>query len=201
MLYAADDATFKSVGEDFGRSGQNVKIHVCHACSELQDNYLSSRTTPVFIGINEISLAKGKGSYRLVIYDLTVPWHPELLHIHESRKKEDVISLLHKFSHPERVIAVAIDMWEPYKVAIEAALPHVYVVIDAFHVIQASTKALEEVRKKVQTTFSKELSLVLKNDKELFAKPIEDLTEEEHQRLKVWEKLTPDLAQAVSLHQ
>jgi transposase len=40
------------------------------------------------MGIDEISLAKGKSSYSLVVYDLTVPWRPELLKIHESRQKK-----------------------------------------------------------------------------------------------------------------
>lgn len=201
LLYAAADGTFQAVGEDFGRSGQNVKVHVRQHFNETRTDDHSGQTTPVFLGIDEISLAKGKGSYRLVIYDQTVPWRPELFCIHENRKKEDVIEILQQFPHPERIIGIAIDMWKPYKTAIETALPDVLVVVDAFHVIQASTKALEEVRKQEQARLSKKQSLALKQDKELFAKPLEDLTEEEQERLKNWQQLLPKLALAVSLHQ
>ncbi|MFB9276610.1 transposase [Cohnella cellulosilytica] len=51
--------------------------------------------------------------------------------------------MLQQFATPERIIGIAIDMWEPYKLAIQAALPHVITVIDAFHLIQASSKALD----------------------------------------------------------
>jgi len=60
-------------------------------------------------------------------------------------------------------------MWEPYKLAIESALPHVYIVIDAFHLIQASTKALDGVRKTVQTKLNKEQALAMKLDSEKFS--------------------------------
>lgn len=153
------------------------------------------------MGIDEISLAKGKGNYRLVVYDLTVPWRPQLIRIHDTRKKDEVVSLLQQFSHPERIIGIAIDMWEPYKTAIETALPHVLIVIDAFHVIQASTKALDEVRKTAQNKLNKEQVLALKQDKELFARPIEELTPEEKERLQKWQEDVPELAQAISLHQ
>ena len=200
LLYAAADGTFQSVGEDFGRSGQNVKVHLRrHVDVTIGKDHPQSK--PAFLGIDEISLAKGKGSYRLVVYDLTVPWRPQLIRMHTSRKKEDVIALLQEFASPERIIGIAIDMWEPYKLAIETALPHVYVVIDAFHLIQASTKALDGVRKTVQTKLNKEQSLAMKQEKELFAKPIEDLTEQERERLKAWEEAIPELAKAISLHQ
>ncbi len=201
LLYATADGTFQAVGEDFGRSGQNVKVHLRRNSTLMEMNDLQDRTTPAFLGIDEISLAKGKGSYRLVVYDLTVPWRPQLALIHNTRKKEDVISILGQFSHPERIIGIAIDMWEPYKTAIENALPHVLVVIDAFHLIQASTKALDEVRKQAQSKLSKEQALALKQDKELFTKNIEDMTPEEMERLQTWQAAVPELAQALSLHQ
>lgn len=201
MLYAVADGTFQAVGEDFGRSGQNVKVHVRNHFRENGVDGLNERTTPVFLGIDEISLAKGKSSYRLVAYDLSVPWRPELICLHENRKKDDVVEILKQLPNPERIIGIAIDMWKPYKTAIETALPHVLIVIDAFHVIQASTKALEEVRKQAQSKLSKEQSAALKQDKDLFAKALEDLSEEEQECLERWQQTTPELAQAISLHQ
>jgi transposase len=201
LLHAAAESTFQAVGEDFGRSRQNVKVHVRHHCQASQDSHLQERPTPTWLGIDEISLAKGKSSYSLVVYDLTVPWRPELVKIHESRQKKDVISILQQFSHPERITAIAIDMWEPYKIAIETALPHARVVIDAFHLIQASTRALDEIRKQAQKKLDKKESLALKKEKELFTKAIEELSEEERERLQFWQDSIPELAQAISLHQ
>ncbi|MEI3612649.1 hypothetical protein [Pseudogracilibacillus sp. SO30301A] len=101
LLYATADCTFKAVGEAFGRSGQNVRIHVLKHYSEQPD--LTERSTPTLIGMDEISLAKGKGKYRLVLYDLSIPWRPQLFLMHENRRKEEVIKLLHELSHPERI--------------------------------------------------------------------------------------------------
>lgn len=65
--------------------------------------------------------------------------------------------------------------------------------MDTFHVIQASTKTLEEVRKQAQSKLSRQEALALKQDKEIFAKPLEDLTEEEQERFKRWQQIIPEL--------
>ncbi|MCL6445171.1 MAG: transposase [Alicyclobacillus sp.] len=101
----------------------------------------------------------------------------------------------------ERIIAVAIDMWEPYRIAVQRSLPDALVVVDAFHLIQASTRALDEVRKKAQKGLDHKQSLALKQDKELFTTPIEDLRPEERERLEHWHAQVPELAQAFLLHQ
>ncbi|MEI3613639.1 transposase [Pseudogracilibacillus sp. SO30301A] len=164
LLYTTSDRTFKAVGEAFDRSGQNVRIHVLKYYSEQSD--LAERSTPPLIGMDEISLAKGKGNYRLVMYDLTIPWRPQLFLMHESRREDEVIKLLQELPQPERMLAVAIAMWRGYKTAVQAVLPEAIVVIDAFHVIQASTKAVGDVRKDVQKSLSKEQRDALKRDKE-----------------------------------
>ncbi|QDI90166.1 hypothetical protein EPH95_02420 [Salicibibacter halophilus] len=165
LIFATADRTFKSVGEAFDRSGQHIGVHAraCHG----EHPAISDRSTPALIGLDEISLAKGKGKYRLVMYDLSVPWRPQLFELHESRRKEAVMDLFNQLSQPEQVIAVAIDMWRPYQTAIKAALPQAIVVIDAFHVIQASTHALDDVRKSVQHVLTKEERVALKRRQRL----------------------------------
>lgn len=199
LLHATADRTFKAVGEAFDRSGQNVRVHVLENYSAQPD--LAERSTPPLIGIDEMSLAKGKGKYRLVMYDLSVPWRPQLFLMHESRRKNEVIKILQELAQPERVMAVAIDMWRGYKTAVQTVLPEAIVVIDAFHVIQASTKALGDVRKVVQKSMSKQQRDALKRDKDLFAEAFDDLTKEQQERLKQWEKTSPELAQAMHIHQ
>jgi len=50
--------------------------------------------------------------------------------------------------------------------------------------------------------FDKNFSLSsMKQEKDLFAKPIEELSAEEKERLEAWEKAIPELAKAISLHQ
>jgi transposase len=43
--------------------------------------------------------------------------------------------------------------------------------------------------------------MALKQDKDLFSEAYEDLTEEEQDRIKYWENLSPTLAQAIKIHQ
>lgn len=169
LLMQTADMTFQSVGEAHGLTGQTVGRKVRrHFQQQFQRRF---KGAPLYLGIDEISLAKGKGSYRLVIYDLTVPWRPQLTTLEDSRKQEDVIETLKQFPHPERVIAVSMDMWRPYKVAIEKIFPHALIVVDAFHLIQAATRSFDEVRKQVQQGCTKEQRLELKRAKEILTTP------------------------------
>lgn len=50
LLCAAAEGTFKAVGEDFGRSGQNVKVHVRRHYAEVVDHNVQH--TPAFLGLD-----------------------------------------------------------------------------------------------------------------------------------------------------
>ncbi|MHB9038987.1 MAG: ISL3 family transposase, partial [Armatimonadota bacterium] len=198
MCLSVSDGTFQSVGQAFGRTGQNVRTHVV-AKADVQED-LPLRPTPAYLGMDEITLVKGKGQYRLVVYDMTVPWRPESFTMLPSRRLQDVVSFIRQLPHPERIIAVAIDMWEPYRRAVQCSLPGALVVVDAFHLIQASTRALDEVRKKTQKDLDPKQSLALKQEKELFTTPMENLSPEKLARLEYWKTQVPELALAFSLH-
>ncbi|MCL6446278.1 MAG: helix-turn-helix domain-containing protein, partial [Alicyclobacillus sp.] len=79
-------------GRAFGRTGQNVRVHVLANTDVTEDRPL--RPTPAYIGMDEITLAKGKGKYRLVLYDMSVPWRSELFTMLTSRKLEDVTAFV-----------------------------------------------------------------------------------------------------------
>ncbi|WP_081799434.1 transposase [Neobacillus jeddahensis] len=39
------------------------------------------------------------------------------------------------------------DLWNPYKSAVNTVIPHAKIVIDKFHIIKLANKALEKIRK------------------------------------------------------
>lgn len=61
---------------------------------------------------------------------------------------KDVQPVLEALPRPEAVWAVAIDLAEPYRQAVELVLPGAAVVADKFHVVALASRALREVRKR-----------------------------------------------------
>ena len=62
-------------------------------------------------------------------------------------RQRDVQLALEGLAHPEAVQAVVIDLAEPYRQAVQMALPQAAVVADKFHVIALAGRALREVRR------------------------------------------------------
>jgi transposase len=87
------------------------------------------------------------------------------------RKKEDALLCLRKLKILESIEAVCIDMWEPYKNAINTAIPNADACIDPFHAAENASKALNDIRK--STDFgSKEENKKAKKDSYLSASSI-----------------------------
>ena len=70
----------------------------------------------------------------------------------------------------EAVKVVAIDMWQPYKRAIQKTLPNATIVVDRFHVVRNVIWALDRVRKRIvegdkalRTRLKRSRYLLLKN--------------------------------------
>ena len=43
------------------------------------------------------------------------------------------------------------DMWRPYRDAVEAVLPHAMIVVDKYHVVRMANDAMEKARKFLRT--------------------------------------------------
>ena len=48
---------------------------------------------------------------------------------------------------PEHRPDVAVDMWEPFRLSLQAHLPHAKLVYDKFHVLRHASEALDETRR------------------------------------------------------
>ena len=103
---------------------------------------------PTRLCIDETSQRRGQ-IYNTVISD---PDHPRLLDLVETRNQRPVQDFL--ASLPDDVRAgiheVCIDMFEPYRKAVSAALGHARIFCDPFHVQRLGSKALDKVRRQLQ---------------------------------------------------
>ncbi|EKD97728.1 MAG: hypothetical protein ACD_23C00754G0002 [uncultured bacterium] len=105
--------------------------------------------TPVIMGIDELMLA---GDYRCVITNLATNNVFEML---EFRTQDYLKPFFQKLPDKERVEWVCSDMWRPFKRSFSEYLPNAKLVIDKFHVVKMASEALDDERKKFQSTLSK----------------------------------------------
>jgi len=68
----------------------------------------------------------------------------------EGQGQQNVEQYLDKLAEPERVKAVAMDMHEPFRQAVQACLPQAKIVADKFHFIRHINGALDNVRSRLQ---------------------------------------------------
>ncbi|MDR1541836.1 MAG: transposase [Clostridiales bacterium] len=133
------------------------------------------------LSMDELYASKNIGYY-WVLNDISQPDCAKNIMIEIGRKKEDVVLCLRKLKNLESIEAVCIDMWEPYKNAINTAIPNADVCIDPFHVVKNASKALNDIRK--STDFgSKKENKKAKKDSYLFTSSIFKLSGAELDRL------------------
>jgi transposase len=144
----------------------------------------------VFVSRNKY----GEARYLWLLNDNSVSWKSNNIRIDEGRNKEDVVMRLRELANPEKIAAVSIDMWKPYRDAIAEVFPHAAIVIDPFHVIQIARKGMDSLRKKAKVPA--ELKPAFKKDARLFLLSLFKLTDDELERLELYLQADPDLEKA-----
>ena len=119
-----------------------------------------------------------------------------ILDLLRDRNRSSVVAFLRGLVDKERVELVAMDMWRPYKEAVNAVLPHATIVIDKFHVLRLANAALETIRKEHRSRLSRAQRRRLMHDRFLLLKRRHDLTAQEQWLLDSWTAWFPMLAQA-----
>ena len=89
------------------------------------------KNAPAVLSMDEFAVKKGKGEnkYNLAI---AVPTEKRLLDILPDRYQSTVEKYLESLKNKEAVKVVAIDMWQPYKRAIQKTLPNATIVVGSF---------------------------------------------------------------------
>jgi transposase len=97
------------------------------------------------LGIDEISLRKGKQSFVLILSNLDTG---DVLDVLSKRTKQKLRERLEQLSPEQRaqIQEVSLDMWEPYVDVCEGLLPNARITVDRFHVMQALNKELKDLK-------------------------------------------------------
>lgn len=146
--------------------------------------------TPRILGIDELKLV---GSFRCILTNIE---HNTVFDILPSRKKECVREYLKKLPDKDNIEQVTMDMWRPYKDAVNAELPGRIIVIDKFHIVRMANESLEASRKAIRATLERKDRLKLKNERFVLLKRRHSLSEEETEKLQKWSAWYPELGLA-----
>ena len=143
------------------------------------------------LGIDEISLRKGKQDFVLVLTNLDTA---EVVDILEKRTQEKLRARLEQLTEQERsqISEVAIDMWEPYSDVCEKLLPNAIITVDRFHV----AKAVNEELKKLKNQEKKQQPRVIKGAHYPLLKNQENLTHTQQEKLDQVYEACPKLRMA-----
>ena len=182
--------TFASIAEEVGVTEGTVRSVFSDYVNDLEKTVRFE--TPRWMGIDEIHLIKPRG----VISNIENNTLVELL---PNRNKETVIRYLSKLEGRDRIHYVAMDMWLPYKDAVELALPQAMIVIDKFHVVKMANEAMERIRKIFRESLSPRQRRGLMHDRFVLLKRESELNDSEVLKLSGWLNNYPELGQAYKL--
>lgn len=130
------------------------------------------------LGIDEISLRKGKQAFVLILTNLDTG---DVVDVLENRTQEKLRHRLEQLTEQERfqIGEVAIDMWEPYSDVCEELLPNAIITVDRFHV----AKAVNEELKKLKNQEKNQHPQIIKGAHYPLLKNQEDLTDNQQDKL------------------
>ncbi len=182
---------FLQIAEEYSVSETTVR-KVFSAYVERLNNERIYKT-PRVLGIDEAHLNK---QMRGVFTDIDKGLILEIL---PKRSKQTIIDFINTLPNSYEIRVVTMDMYRPYREAVQECLPYAKIVIDKFHVVQMVTNALETVRKTYKATLSKTERNQLTHDRFVLLKNHEDLTPLEFEKMKIWFAKFPLLESAYRL--
>lgn len=180
--------TFSVISKDTGLDEKTIR-HVFddYAVTASQNMPIE---TPRILGIDELKLV---GDYRCILTNIEQNSVFDML---PSRRKDVLRPYLKELKDKENVEQVTMDMWRPYRDAVNAELPGRIIVIDKFHIVRMASEALESARKRIKSSLERKDRLKLKNERFVLLKRRVTLTDKEVEDLHRWSALHPDLGLA-----
>jgi len=182
--------TFASIADDTGLDEKTIRNIFRDYVNELEAEFRFE--TPRWMGIDEIHLIK----YRGVITNIQNNSIVELL---PNRNKETIIKYFARLEGRETIKYVSIDMWMPYREAVELMLPNATIIVDKFHVVKMANEAMEKVRKSFRESLTPKQRRGLRHDRFVLLKREHTLTDEEVLLLSGWVRNYPELGLAHKL--
>lgn len=182
--------TFASLAEETGLDEKTIRNIFRDHVNELETTVRFE--TPKWMGIDEIHLIKPRG----VITNIENNTVVELL---ANRNQDTIAKYLTGLKGKDKIQYVAMDMWKPYKTAVNAVLPQATVVIDKFHIVKMANEALEKARKSMRADLTLKQKRGLIHDRFVLLKRERDLNDKERFNLDGWVKNYPLLGEAYRL--
>lgn len=148
------------------------------------------------LGIDEISLRKGKGDYCCVLTDLERGIQLDIL---PDRKKATLVAHFERLGEDfcQQIEDVSCDMWGPYVDVAKTCFPNARITIDRFHVVKLLNDVLDSMRKSLRK--EQPLEAVLKQLKWILFKRPEKLDQSQKEALDTAFELSPALEEAYVL--
>lgn len=150
------------------------------------------RETPPWLGIDEIKLGRFRAVFTNIHGRALVDMLPD-------RYSTSIVKFLQSLSDKEKITHVAMDMWRPYRIAVQQVLPNAKIVVDKFHVVSKANASLDAVRRGVGRADQKKHEKGLKRAHKLFSKRHGDLNEEQYITVSGWLNSFPLLGTAYDL--
>jgi len=146
------------------------------------------------LGVDEISMKKRHRQFILVLSDLD---RNCVIAVLEERHKEKLEAWFDGLSAEQQaaIEEVSMDMWSPYRQAVEAKLPQAAIVADRFHLMQNLNRAVTTARRDIQRHAPAEVKEQLKGSRWILVKNLDALSEKELERLVQLYALSPALKQ------
>lgn len=142
---------------------------------------------PRILGIDELFLAD---EMRAIFVDIETSWPIEIL---RSRWQAPVTNFLCNLPGRHEVEVVTTDMWKPYKVAVQHAMPQAVLIVDKWHVMRMANDVMDIARRRYQGLLTQKDRRALKARKAAFLKRPFKLSPREELDLDGWLKNTPEL--------
>jgi transposase len=182
--------TFASIAEEVGCVEGTVRLIFSDYVNEQEARFRFE--TPTWMGIDEIHLIKP----RCVISNIR---SNTIVNMLPNRDKATVVNYLSHLEGKREVQTVAMDMWAPYRDAVQAVMPQALVVVDKFHVVRMANAAVETVRKSLRESLTPKQRRGLMHDRFVLLKRERDLDDRGRLLLDGWTKNYPELGDAYRL--
>jgi len=146
------------------------------------------------LGIDEIALKKRHDQYVLVLSDLEAR---RVITVLSDRTKETLEAYLATWTQEARarIEVVALDLWQPYHLAVDALLPQALIVGDRFHVMKNLNDQVTAARREIKRSLPEDQKQHLKGCRWVLVKNEADLSEAEQAKLAAVGQAVPALAE------
>lgn len=169
--------TFTSIAQQIGVDEKTIRLIFSAEADRLEAR--REIETPEWLGIDEIFLTRKP---RAIFTDVGNRKPVELL---PDRKKTTVAAFLRELE-TDKVQIVTMDMWNPYREAVQAVIPHATIIVDKFHIVRMANLALDAVRKNTRKQMTDKRRRQLKNDRYILLRRRNELTDQQRLILDAW---------------